>query len=149
MAALMQISTNANNPSVLAAIKSTKTETTNTITAADHARLQAMATLAGTDLTTISSTLIPTDANKAADLRNHFTQAVIEAKEGEVNKIKAKVGACITDTILCTNDGTDEKGIDDFKLHELIQTIHQHAERPKLAVPCSLLVELVSTKFDF
>ena len=36
-----------------------------------------------------------------------------------------------------------------FELCELINAIHQHAERPKLTVPRAILIKLVSTKFDF
>ncbi len=91
----------------------------------------------------------PADANEAANRRNHFTQAVIGAKEGAANGIKAKVAARIADTVLQMHNGTDDKGIDDFEIYKLMQAIHQHAERPKLTVLRALLVKLAGTQFDF
>ena len=79
---------------------------------------------------------------------NQLTQAIIGAKEGATTAIREKVGDAIANTVLRTADGVD-KGIDEYELHELVQAIHRHAQRPKYAAPRNILIELASYQFDF
>ena len=59
-----------------------------------------------------------------------MTYAVIGAKEGTAVAITAKVGARVTDAVLCTADGIDYKSTDEYELYELVAAAMQAAGRP-------------------
>ena len=65
------------------------------------------------------------DAMDAADRINQVNQAVIGAKEGITDGIIAVVGKRVTDTVLRTADGTDDRAIDDYEIHDLLTAAAQ------------------------
>ncbi len=62
-----------------------------------------------------------TEAQEKADRLNIINQSVIGTKEGVVKAISKLVGSDITDAILRTADGSDQKSIDDFTLYEVMK----------------------------
>jgi hypothetical protein len=85
----------------------------------------------------------------AADRINQVNQAVIGAKEGITDGIIAVVGKRVTDTVLRTADGTDDKAIDDYEIHDLLDAVAQAAERPRHRDVCKQLVAAVDFSFNF
>ena len=61
------------------------------------------------------------EAHEEADCLNVINQAVIGAKEGAADAITKLVGGDITDAILCTPGGRDHKGVEDFRLLDVMQ----------------------------
>ena len=89
------------------------------------------------------------DAYKEANRANHCTQAVIGAKEGIALGLCAKLGERIANTVLWTADVNDEKGIDKYELHELVQALHRHAQRPQYAALRNILAGIAAHRFHF
>jgi hypothetical protein len=85
----------------------------------------------------------------AADRINQVNQAVIGAKEGITDGIIAVVGKLVTDTVLRTADGTDDKAIDDYEIHDLLDAVAQAAERPRHRDVRKQLVAAVDFSFNF
>ena len=99
MAALLRSSTDAINPSELAAVKSTDTAVAAPII---QKKLEAdtdAAKAAGKKADDIP-TMSLSDAHEEADRANHLIQAVIGAKEGIVLGLKDKLGERIANTVL-------------------------------------------------
>ena len=61
---------------------------------------------------------------------NVINQSVIGAKEGVVEAVSKLVGTDITDAILQTADGSDQKSINDFTLYEVMKVAIDGADRP-------------------
>ena len=147
---LLRSSADASNPSALAAIKSTDTETAKTIlakSAAEAAEEQAASSTPETAITAEITTRA--DAVDAADRANILIQAVIGAKEGATNAIVAKIGSGITDAVLLTSDGVHHKSVDEYEKFELVNAIIQAAVRPQIANIRRKFVAYATTEFDF
>ena len=81
-----------------------------------EAKLRAKALSASTDKTILPTITAQAEAQEEAGCLKVINQAVIGAKEGTVDAITKLVSSNITDAILRTPNGSDHKGVDDFRL---------------------------------
>ena len=89
------------------------------------------------------------DAQEEANRLNLLSQAVIGAKEGTAQAITKIAGKDITDSILRTIDGTQQKSIDAYQLHELIAAVVQGANRPATADVLEMFTAVIAHQFNF
>ena len=63
--------------------------------------------------------------------------------------MKTTVGSAVLDAILCTADGADIKGIDEYQLHKVITVILYGDDRPTTMNVHKNLLEVMTHDFDF
>jgi hypothetical protein len=88
------------------------------------------------------------EAQEEANNQNLKNQAMMGAKQGVADAFVHKFGPEITDPILRTPDG-DEKGIDEFTLHELMQAVKDATDRPQASAILASIREATLYKFNF
>ncbi|KAL7534171.1 hypothetical protein ACHAWF_006436, partial [Thalassiosira exigua] len=148
LADLLRSSSDAINPSRLAGIKTTDTAIPSEIIDKQFEEDKDALKAAGKDVAAATKMSYP-DATEAADRSNSGNQVVIGAKEGIVDGFKAKLGESVTDSVLLNAEGTDEKGLDEFELHELVQASFAAAEVPRIRAARKLLVAVTCYEFDW
>jgi hypothetical protein len=105
-------------------------------------------------LTTTGKTVLPTfttqtEAQEEADRLNVINQSVIGAKDSVVEAVLKLVSSDITDAILRTDDGSDHKSIDDFKLYDAMKVAINGADQPSTNEMLEQLIEVINHPFDF
>ena len=60
-------------------------------------------------------------AKREAERQNITNQTIVGTKEGVIEILKRLVGGDILDTVTKTADASRDKGIDDYKLHDIFQ----------------------------
>jgi len=88
------------------------------------------------------------EANREADKQNIANQTIIGTKVGLVEIMKRLIGGDILDTVTKIADGSRDKSIDDYKLHEVFQLAFDNAVRPEVDDVLDLLVEMYQFDFD-
>ncbi len=114
-----------------------------------EAKLYAQARLTLTDITVVPTITAQAKAQEEADCLNIINQAVICAKEGAVNAITKFVGRNITDAILHTPSGSNHKGVDDFRLFDVMQAAIDGANHQSTNSMLEQLLEVINHTFDF
>lgn len=147
MEALMTSSADPINSSALSVIKSTQAATVASVLAESQAKARAESTAQGTTVDPEIETRV--DAQAEANRLNQAYQAVIGAKEGATKGIVAKVGTAVTDAVLCTPDGTDYKGVDEYELYEVADAAISGADRPATTDILRLLSGIIKYPLDF
>jgi hypothetical protein len=74
---------------------------------------------------------------------------VIVAMEGAVEAITKLVGSNITDAILCTADGSNNKSINNFMLFDVMQVAINGADHPLTNDVLEQLLEVINHIFNF
>jgi hypothetical protein len=99
-------------------------------------------------------TVLPTitaraEAQEEADRLNVINQAVIGTKECTTAAIIKLVGSNITNAIIGTPDGSDHKGVNDFRLFDVMQAAINGADHPSTNDVLEQLPEVINHTFDF
>lgn len=147
MEALMMRSNDPTAPSALSAIKSTQAATVASVLAKLKAKAAAKSSATGTTVAPEIETR--TDAQAEADRLNQAYQAVIGAKEGAMRGIVAKVGTAVTDAVLCTPDGVDVKGVNEYKLYDVTEAAIARADQLAITNILELLSGVINFRFNF
>ena len=70
------------------------------------------------------------DAQIEDNWRNFICQAVIGAKEGTTKKKTAIIGSAATDTVFCTPNGRNLKGVNEYELANIVAATITGLDRP-------------------
>ena len=89
------------------------------------------------------------EANREADKQNIANQTIIGTKVGLVEIMKRLIGGDILDTVTKIADGSRDKSIDDYKLHEVFQLAFDNAVRPEVDDVLDIVIEMYQSDFDF
>ena len=104
----------------------------------------------GTTVVDISMTVMTREeAKRDADRQNITNQTIIGTKVGIVDVLKRIIGGDILDMVTKVADGSREKSIDDYKLHELFQLALDNSVRPEVDDVLENLLEVYQYDFDF
>jgi hypothetical protein len=125
---------------------------TNAITTGSvikEAKLHAKACLTLTGKTVLPTIIAQAEAQEEANQLNVINQAVIGAKEGVTDAITKLVDSNITNTIIRTPNGIGHKGVDDFRLFDVMQATIDGADRPSTNNVLEQLLEVINHTFDF
>jgi hypothetical protein len=114
-----------------------------------EAKLHAKARLTSTGKTVLPTITAQAEVQEEANHLNIINQVVIGAKEGATNAITKLVGSNITDTILRTPNGSNHKGIDNFRLFGVMQAAIDWANRPLTNDLLEQLLEVIKHTFGF
>jgi ethanolamine ammonia-lyase large subunit len=107
----------------------------------------ALATLTGKTVLTIITTQV--EAQEEADRINIINQSVIGSIEGAVDAITKLVGSNITNAILSTTNGSNNKSVDDFMLFDLMQVAIDGANRPLTNDVLEQFLEVINQTINF
>ena len=132
--------------------KINKIKSTDAVTASDILRESKQK--AARESQTLNAVVTPeittrAEAQEEADRRNQYCQAVIGVKEGVTEAFIEAVGSDATDAVLKDADGSSDKSIDDYKIHELIDAIISGANRPKAPDVLAQFIDVANFAFDF
>jgi hypothetical protein len=72
------------------------------------------------------------EAKREAERQNIANQTIVGTKVGLVDVLKRLIGGAILDTVIKIANGSRDKSIDDYKLHEVFQLAFDNAVRPEL-----------------
>ena len=89
------------------------------------------------------------DAQDEADRLNQYYQAAIGVKEGTTEAWLEIVGKDVLDPVLRDTDGVRTKGIDDYRLSDLVTATMSGANRPKAPDVLSQLTAVLNKPYDF
>ena len=89
------------------------------------------------------------EAKREAERQNIANQTIVGTKVGLVEVLKRLIGGDILDTVTKIADGSRDKSIDDYKLHEVFQLAFDNAVRPEVDDVLELLIELYQYDMDF
>jgi hypothetical protein len=89
------------------------------------------------------------EAQEEADRLNVINQLVIGAKEGAVEANTKLVGSNITNAILCTDNSSNHKSINNFTLFDVMQVAINGANRLLTNDVLEQLLEMINHTFDF
>jgi hypothetical protein len=89
------------------------------------------------------------DAQEEADRLNQYYQAAIGVKEGTTEVWLEIVGKDVLDPELRDADGSRSKGIDDYRLSDIVKATISGANRPKEPETLEQLVAVLISPYDF
>ncbi len=132
---------------LLMLVKSTDTIMANPVI--KSAKKRADKVTATTGKTIVPSITAQTEAQEEADQLNTINQSVIGAKEGVVEAITKLVGSNITDAILWTAEGKDNKSIDESSLYTVMKAAINGADQPYTNDVLEELIKVINHNSDF
>ena len=145
MEGLLRSSTDAQNPSAIAAIKTSNVATIETILKASRDEADSRSTETNKVEPEIT---LRNEAREEAEAHNIAMQAILGVKEGVAEGLATKLGRNVTDGVLLTADSAHYKSVDDYELHELVTAAFQHADRPDSNDILRQLAEIFAFTFD-
>ena len=89
------------------------------------------------------------EAKREAERQNIANQTIVGTKDGLVEVLKRLVGGAILDQVTKIADGSRDKSIDAYKLHEVFQLAFDNAVRPEVDDVLDSTIEMYQYKFDF
>ena len=89
------------------------------------------------------------EAKREAERQNIANQTIVGTKEGLIEVLKRLIGGAILDPVTKIADGSRDKSIDAYKLHEVFQLAFDNAVRPEVDDVLDLLIEMYQYDFDF
>ena len=125
---------------------------TNAITARSmikEAKLHAKSRSTSTGNTVLPTITAQVEAQEEADHLNVINQAVISVKEGALDAITKLVGSNITNAILRTSNGSNHKGVEDFRLFDVMQAAIDGDNRPSTNNVLEQLLKVIYHTFNF
>ena len=101
------------------------------------------------DVWEVTPVMTREEASRESDKQNIANQTIIGTKVGIVEIMKRLIGGDILDTVTKIADGSRDKSIDDYKLHEVFQLALDNAVRPEVDDVLDIVVEMYQSEFDF
>ena len=89
------------------------------------------------------------EAKREAERQNIANQTIVGTKVGLIDVLKRLIGGAILDTVTKIADGSRDKSIDAYKLHEVFQLAFDNAVRPEVDDVLDLLLEMYQYDMDF
>ena len=106
-------------------------------------------TTASTDSDDDTKIITREEAKREAERQNIANQTIVGTKVGIVDVMKRLIGSDILDIVIKIADGSRDKSIDDFKLHEVFQLAFDNSVRPEVDDVLELVLEMYQCDFDF
>ena len=101
------------------------------------------------DVWEVTPVMTREEASRESDKQNIANQTIIGTKVGIVEIMKRLIGGDILDTVTKIADGSRDKSIDDYKLHEVFQLALDNAVRPEVDDVLDIVLEMYQSEFDF
>ena len=114
-----------------------------------EAKLHAAACSTSTGKTVLPTITAQAEAQEEANRLNVINQAVISAKEDAADAITKLVDSNITNTILRTPDGSNHKGVNGFRLFDIMQGATDGANHPSTNDVLEQHLEVINHTFNF